>query len=156
MVYRKARNVLQSKGHVAKSKEERFSDNSRQMARTRKLQKFIEGPRCWWARSNYLRSTCFWRDMIIQPQKLKEWDTFKIGFWLWMLKGNNHLDHYAQITKKQNENVNDYKTNSWQKRSSSLHPSTQVNKDVKNPNQQFQGSEEYDYVVDRKTGWRWF
>ena len=48
-----------------------------------------------------------------------------------MLKGNNHLDNYAQITKKQNENVNDYKTNSWQQKGSSLHPSTQVNKDVK-------------------------
>ena len=43
----RARKVLQSKGHVAESKEERFSDNSRQMARTRKLQKFTEGPRYW-------------------------------------------------------------------------------------------------------------
>ena len=25
-----------------------------------------------------------------------------------------------------------------------------------NPNQQFKGSEEYDHVVDRKTGWRWY
>ena len=48
-----------------------------------------------------------------------------------MLKGNNHFDNYAQITKKQHENVNDYKTNSWQQKSSSLHPSTQVNKEVK-------------------------
>ena len=48
-----------------------------------------------------------------------------------MLKGNNHLDNYAQVTKKQNENVSDYKTNSWQQKSSSFHPSTQVNKDVK-------------------------
>ena len=49
-----------------------------------------------------------------------------------MLKGNNHLDNYAQITKKQNEKVNDYKTNLWQQRAgSSLRPSTQVNKDVK-------------------------
>ena len=48
-----------------------------------------------------------------------------------MLKGNNHLDNYAQITKKQNEKVSDYMTNSWQKKGSSIHPSTQVNKDVK-------------------------
>ena len=24
-----------------------------------------------------------------------------------------------------------------------------------NPIQQFEGSEDYDYVVDRKTGWKW-
>ena len=36
---------------------------------------------------------------------------------------------------------------------SPIHPSKQRRQ---NPNQQFQGSEEYDYVVDRKTGWRWF
>ena len=47
-----------------------------------------------------------------------------------MLKENNHLDNYAQITKKQNENVNDCKTNSWQQKGSSLHH-THVNKDVK-------------------------
>ena len=35
---KKARTVLQSKGHVAESKEERFSENSRKMARTRKRQ----------------------------------------------------------------------------------------------------------------------
>ena len=46
-----------------------------------------------------------WRDMIFQPQKRNEWDTLKIGFSLWMLKGNKHLDNYAQITKKQIENV---------------------------------------------------
>ena len=46
-----------------------------------------------------------------------------------MLKGNNHLNNYAHITKKQNENVNDHKTNSWKGISS--HPSAQVNKDVK-------------------------
>ena len=44
---KKARTVLQSKGHVAESKEERFSDNSRNMTRTRKLHNFIEGPRYW-------------------------------------------------------------------------------------------------------------
>ena len=26
----------------------------------------------------------------------------------------------------------------------------------RNPNEQFEGCEEYDYVVDRKTGWRWY
>ena len=36
---------------------------------------------------------------------------------------------------------------------SPIHPSKQRRQ---NPNQQFQGSQEYDYVVDRKTGWRWF
>ena len=48
-----------------------------------------------------------------------------------MLKANNNLDNYAQFTKKQNENVSDCKTSIWQKRSSSIHPSTQVNKDDK-------------------------
>ena len=48
-----------------------------------------------------------------------------------MLKGNNELDNYAQIMKKQNEIANDSKTNSWQHKGSSLHPTTQVNKDVK-------------------------
>ena len=67
------------------------------------------------------------------PKKLNEWDTLKIGFSLRMLKGNNHIVNYAQITKKQNENVNYYKTNSWQLKDSSLHPSTQVNKDVEIP-----------------------
>ena len=32
-----------------------------------------------------------------------------------------------------------------------IHPSKQRRQ---NPNQQFEGSEEYDYVVDRKTGWK--
>ena len=33
------------------------------------------------------------------------------------------------------------------------HPSKQMRQ---NPNQQFEGSEDYDYVVDRKTGWKWY
>ena len=98
-----------AKGHVAESKEERFSDNSRQMARTRN------------------RSSLKNHDIGLERHDY----TLRIEFSLWMLKGNNHLDNYAQITKKQHENVNDYKTNSWQQKSSSLHPSTQVNKDVK-------------------------
>ena len=32
-----------------------------------------------------------------------------------------------------------------------IHPSKQMRQ---NPNQQFEGSEDYDYVVDRKTGWK--
>ena len=44
---RDSMDVLQSKRHVAESEEERFSDNSRQGARTRKLPKFIEGLRHW-------------------------------------------------------------------------------------------------------------
>ena len=31
-----------------------------------------------------------------------------------------------------------------------IHPSKQM------PNQQYEGSEDYDYVVDRKTGWKWY
>ena len=58
-------------------------------------------------------------------------NSLKIGFSLWILKGNNHLDNNVQITKKRNENVNDYKTKSWQQQGSSLHPSMQENKDVK-------------------------
>ena len=61
-----------------------------------------------------------------------------------MLKGNTHLDNYAQITKKQNENVSDRKTNSWQQKGSSTHPSTQVNKDVKIRINNSKGSEDYD------------
>ena len=34
-----------------------------------------------------------------------------------------------------------------------IHPSKQRRQ---NPNQQFVGREEYDYVVDRRTGWKWF
>ena len=34
-----------------------------------------------------------------------------------------------------------------------IHPSKQMRQ---NPNQQFEGSEDYDYVVDRKTGWKWY
>ena len=33
------------------------------------------------------------------------------------------------------------------------HPSKQMRQ---NPNQQFEGSEDYDYVVDLKTGWKWY
>ena len=43
----------------------------------------------------------------------------------------NHLDNYAQMSKKQNENANDCKTNSWQQNGSASHTSTQVMKDVK-------------------------
>ena len=34
-----------------------------------------------------------------------------------------------------------------------IHSSKQMRQ---NPNQQFEGSEDYDYVVDRKTGWKWY
>ena len=34
-----------------------------------------------------------------------------------------------------------------------LHPSKQMRQ---NPNQKFEGSEDYDNVVDRKTGWKWY
>ena len=34
-----------------------------------------------------------------------------------------------------------------------IHPSKQRRQ---NPNQQFEGSEEFDYVVDRTTGWKWY
>ena len=34
-----------------------------------------------------------------------------------------------------------------------IHPSKQRRQ---NSNQQFEGSEDYDYVVDRKTGWKWY
>ena len=34
-----------------------------------------------------------------------------------------------------------------------IHPSKQMRQ---NPNQQFKGSEDYDYIVDRKTGWKWY
>ena len=48
-----------------------------------------------------------------------------------MLKDLNYLDNNAQIMPQQKENASDYKTNMWQKRSSSVHPTTQVNKCVK-------------------------
>ena len=34
-----------------------------------------------------------------------------------------------------------------------IHPSKQMRQ---NPDQQFEGSEDYDYVVDQKTGWKWY
>ena len=34
-----------------------------------------------------------------------------------------------------------------------IHPSKQMHQ---NPNQQFERSEDYDYVVDRKTRWKWY
>ena len=34
-----------------------------------------------------------------------------------------------------------------------VHPSKQMRQ---NPNQQLEGSEEYDYVIDRTTGWKWY
>ena len=34
-----------------------------------------------------------------------------------------------------------------------IHPSKRMRQ---NPNKQFEGSEDYDYVVDRKTGWKWY
>ena len=34
-----------------------------------------------------------------------------------------------------------------------IHPIKQMRQ---NPNQQFEGSEDYDYVVDPKTGWKWY
>ena len=34
-----------------------------------------------------------------------------------------------------------------------IHPSKQMRQ---NPDQQFEGSEDYGYVIDRKTGWRWY
>ena len=46
-------------------------------------------------------------------------------------EGKQHLDNYAQVTKKQNENGKNCNANSWQQKGSSLHPSTQVTKDVK-------------------------
>ena len=42
------------------------------MARTRKLQQFIEGPRYWWARSFCLRPTCFGEAWFFQPQKAEQ------------------------------------------------------------------------------------
>ena len=40
-------------------------------------------------------------------------------------------DDYKKKITMFHESVNDYKTNSWQQKGSSLHPSTQVNQDVK-------------------------
>ena len=34
-----------------------------------------------------------------------------------------------------------------------IHPSKETRQ---KPNQQFEGSEDYDHVVDRKTGWKWY
>ena len=34
-----------------------------------------------------------------------------------------------------------------------IHPSKQMRQ---NPDEQFEGSEDYDYVIDLKTGWRWY
>ena len=55
-----------------------------------------------------------------------------------LLKDLNNLDNDAQIMPQQKENVSDYK----QMR--------------QNPNQQFEGSEDDDHVVDRKTRRKWY
>ena len=61
-----------------------------------------------------------------------------------------HLDSNAQIMPLQKENVSDYKTNIWRKKSSSTTSSEQTKR---HNLKQFEGSEDYDYVVDWRTGW---
>ena len=134
---RKQRKVLQSKGMLRQAKKRGFSTILARWQEQESYRSSLKDHDI--GEQEAITIDLLWRDMIIQPQKLNEWDTLKIRFSLWMLKGNNHLDNYAQITKKQNENVNDYKTNSWKQICSSLQPSTQ---------------RESDYVVDRKTGWK--
>ena len=54
------------------------------------------------------------------------------------------------------ENVSDYKTNSWQKTGQLYTPIHLCKRRRQNPNQHLEGREEYDYVVNRKTGWKWY
>ena len=65
-----------------------------------------------------------------------------------MMKDLYYLDNNAQIMKQQNENVSDYKTSELYKPN---HPSKQMRQ---NPNQQFEGSEDYDKErnTDTSTG----
>ena len=67
----------------------------------------------------------------------------------------NPDDYKVKITMF-HENVSDYKTRVWQKQGSSTNQFIRANKRRQNPSQQFDGSEDYDYVVDRKTGWKWY
>ena len=73
-----------------------------------------------------------------------------------MLKGNNHLDNYAQITKKQKRECQRLQDEFLAAKGQLFTPIHASKQGRQNPNQQFQGSEEYDCVVDRKTGWRWY
>ena len=68
---------------------------------------------------------------------------------------NNNFDICAQNVPQHKENVmrlrDEFMANSKQSYKP-IHPSNQQRQ---NPYQQFEGSEEYDYVVDRRTGWKW-
>ena len=66
----------------------------------------------------------------------------------------NYFDSNDQIMPQQKENVSDYNDESMAETKQfykPIHPSKQRRQ---NQTQHFEGSEEYDYVVDPKTGWK--
>ena len=73
-----------------------------------------------------------------------------------MLKDLNHLDNndpdYA-APKRECQRLQDEFLAETKQLYKPIHPSKQMRQ---NPNQQFEGSEDYDYVVDRNTGWKWY
>ena len=81
-------------------------------------------------------NTCFktkvlWRNMTIQLRKLNEYKIQSIGLSRFLLKDLNYLDNNAQIMPRQKENVSNYKTSIWRKRSISTNHFIRANKCVK-------------------------
>ena len=73
-----------------------------------------------------------------------------------MLKDLNYLDNNAQLceqAKRECQRLQDKHMAETKQLYTPVHPSKQRRQ---NPNEQVEGSEEYDYVVDRKTGWKWY
>ena len=68
---------------------------------------------------------------------------------------SNHSSNDPTLLKRK-ENVNDYMTSTWPGPKKNIEPFFAVNKVRQRKGHQFEGNEEYDCVVDPKTGWRFY
>ena len=117
------------------------------MESTREVPDFVGGARYWRKRSHALWPNCFGEP---RPHSYERWANTKIQS---IGRTSTTATTTPRLCSSKRENVSDYKT-SGNKTALQTNSSEQTMR--QNPNQQFEGSEDYDCVVDRETAWKWY
>ena len=147
--------VLQGERHAEKSKEleeRKSSDDSLQVESTRKLPDFVSEEQYWRKRNDQfaLENHDYTATKAERTQNSKHW-VLSINAEGSQLPRQQRPDYAA--AKREYQRPQDEYMAETKQFYEPLHPSKQMRQ---NPNQQFEGSEDYDYVVDRKTVWKWY
>ena len=127
------------------------------MVCTRKIPRFVGKTRCWREEKSCFTIASLLKDMTIQLHELTGYRTPNIGFFVRMLMGprkplrqrQEFADALKQCLEMQDAHLAETATICETDTSTT---STSVNDKISN----VEGGENFDYYVDRKTGWRYY